>query len=160
MLMMKVNRFFLLWFLILALISCGDNDLPFGHRAEAFKLGDSRLQDRVLAQMSKHKIAYTLDEEGFVNYLLDDYAEVEGMIRVERYGQTLSYKIIESKILFDQQVIDQYVRAFDEGGIPYTLNRESTHSSFKWAQVYGPEVDLIIESVTKKLMNEWENQNQ
>ena len=139
--------------LLVSFSACSNEGLPSGHRGESFKLANLDQQRNVLNIMAKESIPYKVDERGFVHYLLDDQAEVHGIMRGAKYGEKLSNKIVESKIFIDTSFIDAYKNALDDKKIPYSIRQERGHTALEWVQLYGPEVDIIIESVDKMVLD-------
>ena len=144
-------------FIALCLSACHEqekDDLPAGYRGQAFNFGDKNLQNTIINQMYKNGIPYFVDERGFVQYLLEDQAEVQSIIRTVRYGDNLSYWVEEIKIIGDKTTVQRYTEALDDSQIPYRIRETEGDIVIVWAQVYGPAVDIIFENIDRKVLDD------
>jgi hypothetical protein len=141
--------------IVIGLLSCSgvDSDLPAGIRGESFRISDQQEQTEVLDEMSDQKIPYKVDTKGFVHYLLKDQAEVFGIQRRVRYGETLDPNLTESTILPNKDVMSMYTEALLESRIPYKTHiRDDGWYEISWSQADGPRVDQIREDAEFEIM--------
>lgn len=141
-------------FLVAIILGCApDGDTPAGCRGEPFILNDPQKQAKILKQLDEDGVPYWQDNEEYIHYLLNDHAKVLGMRREVEYGKELKPEVYESRILFSDLQREEYERRFIEKGIPYKIGQHAGKDFIEWGQVYGPQVDKIIQNIAFESMD-------
>jgi hypothetical protein len=145
--------------IVLVLGGCTKAELPAGKRAGGFQIVDRKMQEAVIAEMRKRDIPLLIDERGFVNFLLEDQAEVEGIMRSIQHGPNLDPGYFETIVLVNDYVRSRYEERFHEESIPFTISTHENYYLLEYSQTYGPQVDLLAQELEIEIMDYYiENQ--
>lgn len=146
--MKKVN--FLTISLALFLFACSKDGLPSGARGGGFNLADKNKHDQVINVLKERKIPYEVNSRGMTIYMLDNQAEVLGIIREVQYEGELDPNYFESEILQTEDLKEMYLEEFQQASIPYQLDSFDGKDHIFWSQTYGPKVDKIRQKINKE----------
>ena len=101
----------------------------------------------VMAEMNSLNIPYKVEDDGSIWYMQKDKAEVLGIIRKAKYGNTLGEYIFESVVAINELEKQLIISKLDERKIPYRINNYSGSINISYSQLYGPRVDQVMEEV-------------
>ena len=143
-------KYILICMSVVFILGCIDDSrdgLPAGKRAGGISLKDSHQNELLIEKMEKSGIPYEVDDRGMINYLLKDYAEIQGFARQIQIGSVLDPNISDSAILFSDDSQIKYEKKFKEKGIPYTIRRHGGVQHIFWSLQHSPLVDIIQQEV-------------
>lgn len=130
--------------------SCSKEGLPAGTRGGGFNLADKNKHDQVINILKGRKIPYEINSRGMTIYMLDNQAEVLGIIREVQYGGELDSNYFESETLQSEELKAMYLEEFRQASIPYQLDSFDGKEHIFWSQIYGPQVDEIRQKINKE----------
>lgn len=133
------------------MFSCSDTDFPPGRRGQPIDLGDISQNKKLYSELEKRNIPFILDEKGFVHYLMDNQAEVFGIVRRIKYGEVLKKEVFETQVIPNDKILRLYEGQFRKAGINYKIITRNGWKEISWSQIDGEKVDLIRENIGKNL---------
>lgn len=145
--------------LSLLLVACSDRSLPVGNRAEGFSLASQEHQSEVLRRLGERGIPYEVEDDGTIRYMLDNQAEVLGVVRHVTKGERYNSLDLEALPVTSKKQKELYMEELSAAGIPYEIVKVGAIENIKWRAEYGPEVDSIRQRVNTTLANSWERNN-
>ncbi len=121
----NIMKYIYLLFISIFISACHNDGLPTGLRAGGFHLGDEQQMQVVMAEMNSLNIPYKVEDDGSIWYMQKDKAEVLGIIRKAKYGNTLGEYIFESVVAINELEKQLIISKLDERKIPYRINNYS-----------------------------------
>lgn len=143
----KYLRLHIATVIFIMLLGCSKTELPPGPRGDGFILGDRDKQAQVIRVLEDRSIPYKINSRGFVIYMLENEAEVLGIIREIEFSGRLNPNHFESEILFSKEIKSIYVKEFKKSSIPYHIDVMAGDEYIYWSQIYGPKVDRIRQKI-------------
>ncbi|WP_372865085.1 hypothetical protein [Spongiibacter sp.] len=152
---MTFQRLAVVSFFVLALAGCRDHGSLAGCRGEAFLLADKEKQKTVIEMLESASIDHSVGEDGFVNYLLKDYASVQSIVRTVEYGPELRNDIFESRRMLSTKQKEKYVEGFIENNVRFRIIPElGEYGAIEWSQLDSLGAYRVIQELEIAQCNE------
>ena len=132
------------------MFACSKDGLPAGTRGGGFSMADKNKHDQVINALKERKIPYEVNSRGMTIYMLDNQAEVLGIIRDVQFEGELDPNYFESEILQTKELKEMYIEEFRHASIPYQLDSFDGNEHIFWSQTHGPKVDQIRQKINKE----------
>lgn len=144
-----MKHFVVVLLLMLTLAGCNrSHDMQPVSEATAggYSFGEPEKNNRLQAELKRQGVMFwTSDDSDTVNYKLIDVATVLGAVREINTGGAYDPNVFESAPFVFENEYKIFKRVMERENIPFEENTYEGRTNIYWSQVYGPQVDALVQ---------------